>query len=110
MARVVKIDDKEYSYSFDYGAILAYEQLAGKFDPTASKSLTNAVVHYSCLVADNNFTMSLAEFVSKLQTKEVVEQLNEAHRVEYARWSGEQPMRGIEDTGEASKAEKSKKK
>lgn len=111
MARTVTIDGVDYRYAYDFGVILALERLINnlKIDE-AGKMFTNTVVHYSCLVGDDRFTMSLDEFVGKLQTKAVVDQLNDALNSEYARWSGEQQILPVEGEKKVSKADKSKKK
>lgn len=110
MAQIVNIDGKEYQYSYNYGALLAYERLTNVNKiPEEAVRLRNLTVHYCCLVNDDNFTMSLAEFVQKLDTQAVFDQLNDALSVEYARWSGTQAV-NIEGDEEEIKAAKAKKK
>lgn len=114
MAQIVTIDGKEYQYSYDYGAMLSYERIANTNKiPEGADRLRSVTLHYCCLVHNDNFTMSLAEFVHKLDTQIVIDQLNDALNVEYARWSGTQAIQldesSAEGEGNAEKAHAKKK-
>ena len=102
----VEIGGREYEYRFDMGALLRYEQLTGALqEKMASATALSAVMHYCCLAGDESFAMSLAAFVAAIDSKVVLDELNNAYLKEKERWEGLNA-----DPGEEKNAKKLKKK
>lgn len=85
---VVKIEGKEYEFSFDsvWGPLYTYEEIAGKrlpFDPR--KMLCLHVLFYSILLkANEDFTLSLDDFMKALNDIQLVNSMSEYYNVRMA--------------------------
>lgn len=86
MATKVKIGDKEYTYSFNLGAMMNYERMSAEMGGNLTGSEVNAVMHYACLLTDKTFTMSSDDFLASIDSLEKLEELNAACAAEQARW------------------------
>lgn len=87
----VTIAGKEFTYRYDFGAMLHYEQLVKKMqsqDMELAAYLTSALMHYACLLSGEEFEMSYNDFLSAIDTKEAYDALNSAFESEFARWEG----------------------
>lgn len=108
MATKVTIQGQEYDYRFDLSALLCYEKLTGKLQEemmTATPSSLSIVMHYSCLVSDDKFPMSLAGFVRAIDDQRTLDELNRAFAQEQERWNGKNIQLG-EDKEEKAKGKK----
>ena len=95
MATRVKLGNAEYTYRLDLGAIMAYERLAQKVgEGNLTPSVQGVLTHYTCLLADESFTMTLDDFVESVDSQAKLVALNEALAREQARW------RGLNDSAE----------
>ena len=106
MATRVKLGDAEYTYRLDLGAIMAYERLAQKVgEGNLTPSVQGVLTHYTCLLADEAFTMTLDEFVACVATQAELVALNEALVREQARWRGlnDAVAEPAEESGEVKK-------
>lgn len=110
MATQVTIGGKVYNYRFDLGSMMAYERIETEFCKklnieALTGSLRGIVTHYSCLLADEAFAMTIDEFAAAINTAEALESLTKAQAHEMARWQG---CNGAIITEEASDSEKKK--
>ena len=98
MAHEVTLDGKKYLYRFDMGTLLNYEE----FSDNISKELQtprrmSMVMHYACLLDNEDFDMTFPEFCRAVNTAEVAEALAEANAEEVKRWQARnQPRSGSE--------------
>ena len=88
MAQKVIIKGVEYNYRLDLAAMLHYEDLFGKMpEDLRSSRRTTMVMHYACLVYDENFAMTFDEFTRAIDTLETLEALKAAGDAEQKRWN-----------------------
>ena len=88
MAQKVSIKGVEYNYRLDLAAMLHYEDLLEKIpEDMRSTRRTAMVMHYACLVCDENFSMQFDEFLQAIDTQEVLEALRDAGEAEGKRWN-----------------------
>lgn len=87
MARSVIIGGVEYVYRLDIGALLNYEEFSGKVpEELRSERRMAMVMHYACLLDNENFNMDFSEFCKSIDTIELVDMLTEANAAETKRW------------------------
>lgn len=101
MATRVKIGDKEYTYSFNLGAMMTYERMAAELGGDLTSCEVNAAMHYACLLTDKTFTMPADEFLASIDSLEKLEELNAACAAERERWKALNPKG--DDTADESK-------
>jgi hypothetical protein len=107
MATKVTVSGVEYTYRYDFFALLQFEQLKKRMEEAVfAEHLVGALMHYACLMANENFTLTLDEFVRTVDTKDAYDALNDAFQHEYARWENLSPMPASPD----DKVDASKKK
>lgn len=88
MAQKIIIKGVEYNYRLDLGAMLHYEYLLDKVpEDMRSPRRTAMVMHYACLVYDENFNMQFDEFLQAIDSQQVFEALSEAGEAEGKRWN-----------------------
>ena len=101
MATPVILNGVEYIYRYDLGAMMAYERLLKAVEKNEPTPLVRSfMLHFSCLLANDNFSMSQDDFLRCIDTQEVFEMLNKAFEAEFARWSARNNM---SETGEEVK-------
>lgn len=88
MAQKVTIQGQEYEYRLDMCAMLYFEDLIDAMPETMrSASRSNMVMHYACLIAGENFTMTFDEFIRAIDNLETLEALKAAGDAEQKRWN-----------------------
>lgn len=106
MATKVTLAGKAYAYAFDLGAMMHLERIMTQLGNDATNTEVTAATHYACLLCDKNFTLSVDEFYSAVDSLETLNALNTALAAERARWEA---INRVADDGK-KKAQSSKKK
>ena len=87
MSQNVIIGGVEYIYRLDMGALLNFEELSEKVpQELRSERRMAMVMHYACLLDDENFNMDFREFCAAVDTAELVEMLTRVNTEENKRW------------------------
>ena len=87
MSQNVIIGGVEYRYRLDMGALLNFEELSEKVPQELQSERRMAMVmHYACLLDDENFNMDFRDFCAAVDTAELVEMLTRVNAEENKRW------------------------
>ena len=106
MAVKVILAGREYNYAFNLGALMHFERIMAQLGDNVGDTASSAVMHYSCLLGDKNFTLSVDDFYAAVDTVAVLTMLNDALVAERKRWDS---LNGIV-VGDKDKRQSSKKK
>lgn len=108
---LVTLNGVAYTYRFDMGALLVYEQLVGSIPEKLQKpQRLTMVMHYACMYGGEGFAMSFDEFCAAINSVEVLNALREAAAIEEKRWQARNIANANAETEDEKNTDTAKKK